>query len=196
MRWLILGLLLCLWFTSSASGRDWLDSDADGVPDLKDACSGTIAGQQVDANGCAKTILTTEISAELTTGLCFKTLNGDFYPASCMPLSSLVVHFDFAKSELLISQRQVLQQVAAWLRTVPVRLLLQGHTDSVGSDQYNQILSLSRAESVKQVLTDEFNFSADRFDVLGAGSQRPIADNQSSSGRALNRRVEFFVFFK
>lgn len=194
MRWLILGLVLCLCFTSSAFGRDWLDSDADGVPDLKDACTGTIAGNKVDASGCAKTILTPERATELTTGLCFKTLNDD-YPVNCTPLSSIVVNFDFAKSELLFSQRQVLQQVAAWLRRVPVRLLLLGHTDTVGSEQYNQILSLSRAVSVKQVLTDEFNLNANRFDVKGAGSQKPIADNQSSNGRALNRRVQFFVIF-
>ncbi|PKG76359.1 OmpA family protein [Shewanella sp. GutCb] len=187
MRWLIFGLLFCLLFTRPTFGRDWLDSDADGVPDRKDACVETNTGQAVDASGCARTVLTTE--------LCLNTLMGDFYPTHCTQLSSNVVKFDFAKSDLLSSQRPVLERVSLWLSKVPVRLLLIGHTDSVGSERFNLTLSLSRANGVKRVLIDEFNFNAKRFDVKGVGDQQPIADNQSRRGRALNRRVEFFVIF-
>ncbi|MFT5788169.1 MAG: OOP family OmpA-OmpF porin [Shewanella sp.] len=195
MRWLIFGLLTCLLFTSGAIGQDWLDSDADGVPDLKDACTGTIAAQKVDARGCTKTTLSIAPETEVATEFCLRMLTGGFYPANCTQLSSNVVQFDFAKSDLLFSQRQVLQRVSTWLSKVPVRLLLIGHTDSVGSEGINQTLSLSRANRVKQALIDEFNLSSNRFDVKGVGSQAPIAENQSSRGRALNRRVEFFVIF-
>ncbi|MCL1057040.1 OmpA family protein [Shewanella gelidimarina] len=187
MRCLISGLLFCLLFAHPALGRDWLDSDADGVPDLKDACAETNTGHAVDASGCARTVLTGE--------LCLNTLTGDLYPAYCTQLSSTAVKFDFAKSDLLSSQRQVLERVSLWLSKVPVRLLLIGHTDSVGSERFNKTLSLSRANSVKRVLVNEFNFSTTRFDVKGVGYQQPIADNKSRRGRALNRRVEFFVIF-
>lgn len=64
-----------------------------------------------------------------------------------------------------------------------------GHTDSTGSDQYNQALSERRAGSVATVLQAE-NVLAERIITVGIGEQRPIADNGSASGRQANRRVE------
>ncbi len=187
MRWLILALWVYTLAAGCAYGRDWQDSDADGVPDKKDACAQSLVGQRVDASGCAR--------LEFATELCLKTVSGGFYPASCTKLSSNIVKFEFAKSELLLSQRAVLERVSLWLAQVPARLLLIGHTDSVGGEVFNQKLSLLRAKSVKQALIDEFDFKPARFDVEGVGSQAPIANNHTDNGRALNRRVEFLVIF-
>ncbi|MCL1093539.1 OmpA family protein [Shewanella kaireitica] len=187
MRWLILVLGVYILAAGSAYARDWHDSDADGVPDKKDACAQSQLGQRVDASGCAY--------KALATTLCLRTITGVFYPASCTQLSSNIVKFEFAKSELLSSQRAVLERISAWLTHVPARLLLVGYTDSIGGEAFNQRLSLLRAKSVKQALITEFDFEPDRFDIKGVGSQAPIANNHTGSGRALNRRVEFFVVF-
>ncbi len=64
-----------------------------------------------------------------------------------------------------------------------------GHTDSTGSDQFNQILSEQRASSVAQYLMSR-QLSAQRFVIRGESKSRPIADNSSEAGRAANRRVE------
>ena len=187
MRWLLLAIGLYMLSSSVALSREWLDSDADGVPDKKDACGQTQLGHNVEASGCARIVLTNY--------LCMKTIAGGFYPATCTQLSSNIVKFDFAKSDLLFSQRAVIERIAEWLNSVSVRLLLVGHTDAIGAEAVNQQLSLMRAAKVKQALIDEFNFAPARFAIDGVGIHSPIADNQSRSGRALNRRVEFYVIY-
>ena len=66
---------------------------------------------------------------------------------------------------------------------------VNGHTDSTGGDQFNQLLSQQRASSVAQYLMSR-QLSAQRFVILGSGSRQPVADNGSAAGRAQNRRVE------
>ncbi len=67
-----------------------------------------------------------------------------------------------------------------------------GHTDSSGSDSYNQVLSERRANSVVQYLVSR-QIRGDRFIPVGAGERHPVADNSSSEGRTLNRRVEITI---
>ncbi len=67
-----------------------------------------------------------------------------------------------------------------------------GHTDSSGSDSYNQVLSERRANSVVQYLVSR-QIRGDRFIPVGAGERHPVADNSSSQGRTLNRRVEITI---
>ena len=67
-----------------------------------------------------------------------------------------------------------------------------GHTDSVGNADYNEELSRQRAESVRQYLLDR-GVAADRVSARGYGELDPIASNETESGRAMNRRVEFRV---
>lgn len=100
------------------------------------------------------------------------------------------VLFDFNKSKLKPESDAVLEQVAAVMKKVPdLRLEVQGHTDGVGSENYNLPLSKARAHSVVVWLTDH-GVASDRLDAHGYGKTRPIASNDTDEGRAQNRRVE------
>jgi hypothetical protein len=69
---------------------------------------------------------------------------------------------------------------------------VEGHTDSVGSDAYNQTLSEKRANSVRQYLVNK-GYPDDKITAVGMGETSPIADNTTKEGRAENRRVEFHL---
>ena len=71
-------------------------------------------------------------------------------------------------------------------------IVVEGHTDSVGAAGMNQALSMRRAEAVRDALVAH-GVEADRVSVAGYGSERPVADNTSSAGRANNRRVEIVI---
>ena len=71
-------------------------------------------------------------------------------------------------------------------------IIAVGHTDSVGSDAYNQKLSVKRAESVKAYLVTK-GIEKNRVYTEGKGEKQPVADNKTSEGRAKNRRVEIEV---
>ncbi len=68
--------------------------------------------------------------------------------------------------------------------------VVEGHTDSVGTDAYNQGLSERRAGAVRDVLVNQYGVESGRVQAVGYGESRPVADNASSDGRAINRRVE------
>jgi len=74
-----------------------------------------------------------------------------------------------------------------------IKVEIGGHTDSGGSEKANLKISEKRALSAKKYLQDKFNISGDRMITKGYGSSKPIADNNTSEGRAKNRRVEFKV---
>lgn len=102
------------------------------------------------------------------------------------------VLFKFNSDEVEEGFRQSLRRLADYLKRPPgfKNLVIEGHTDSVGSEQYNEKLSQRRAESVRKVLLD-FGLPADKVQSIGYGETRPIADNGNFQGRAQNRRVEF-----
>jgi outer membrane protein OmpA-like peptidoglycan-associated protein len=103
------------------------------------------------------------------------------------------VLFQSAKSTLLPSARVKLDQVANALLAIPARnLIVEGHTDSQGSESYNQGLSQRRADAVHDYLVQK-GYPADRIQSLGRGEGNPIADNASPEGRANNRRVEIVI---
>ncbi|MFP3982762.1 MAG: OmpA family protein [Desulfurivibrionaceae bacterium] len=102
----------------------------------------------------------------------------------------LNVEFDFDKSEIRPMFHDEIKKVADFLKTYPhTRALLEGHTDSVGPESYNQKLSLRRARSVRNYLVDELGIDKDRLMVRGAGETEPVADNSSAAGRQRNRRM-------
>ncbi|MEO0086143.1 MAG: OmpA family protein, partial [candidate division WOR-3 bacterium] len=74
-----------------------------------------------------------------------------------------------------------------------IRVEIQGHTDNIGSDAYNQRLSEERAMSVVNQLVQNSGIAAGRLTAIGYGESQPVADNSTEAGRALNRRVEFVV---
>jgi OmpA-OmpF porin, OOP family len=73
-----------------------------------------------------------------------------------------------------------------------VNVVLEGHTDATGDATANKALSLQRAEAVKQMLVTG-GVAADRIEAQGYGQDRPVAENNSDAGRALNRRLELVV---
>jgi outer membrane protein OmpA-like peptidoglycan-associated protein len=100
------------------------------------------------------------------------------------------VLFDFNKSTLQPASDPVLQQILDLLKKNPTQKIeVQGHTDNVGGDAYNQTLSEARAKAIVTWLT-QHGIAADRLTAKGFGKTRPIADNATDAGRAKNRRVE------
>ena len=101
--------------------------------------------------------------------------------------------FDFDKDTLKPEGRQVLDQVAAQVDTLNLETLIAvGHTDSIGSEQYNQGLSERRAASVKNYLVGK-GIASDRIYTEGKGESSPVASNATREGRAQNRRVEIEI---
>lgn len=100
------------------------------------------------------------------------------------------VLFDFNKSTLQPAGDPVLQQILDLLKKNPSQKIeVQGHTDNVGGDAYNQTLSEARAKAIVTWLT-QHGVAAGRLSAKGFGKTRPIADNATDAGRAKNRRVE------
>jgi outer membrane protein OmpA-like peptidoglycan-associated protein len=101
--------------------------------------------------------------------------------------------FRSAESTLMSSAKEKLDQVAKALIAVHARnLIVEGHTDSRGSESYNQGLSQRRADTVRDYLVQK-GYPADRIQARGMGEGSPIADNASPEGRANNRRVEIVI---
>lgn len=103
------------------------------------------------------------------------------------------VTFDVNSYTIKPAFRQTLDTVASSLQTYPDSLIdVYGHTDSTGSDSYNQTLSERRAQAVSNYLTSRGVNSA-RIRWQGFGETAPIADNTTEAGRAMNRRVEIKI---
>jgi outer membrane protein OmpA-like peptidoglycan-associated protein len=137
------------------------DEDGDGVCDPYDKCPGTPAGYRVDADGCPITV----------------TIRMD-------------IKFDFDKAIVKKAYLPEVKKVADFLNAHPgSTAVVEGHTDSIGTDDYNQRLSERRAAAVRNVLVSSFGVSASKVTSVGYGESRPIATNDTSAGRAENRRV-------
>jgi outer membrane protein OmpA-like peptidoglycan-associated protein len=103
------------------------------------------------------------------------------------------VLFDFNKYTLKPEAREKLAKVSGILAAYPnLKLQVEGYTDNIGSDEYNQKLSEQRADSVRAYLVQQ-NVPEDNISAQGYGKTHPIADNSTSSGRAENRRVQMVV---
>ena len=103
------------------------------------------------------------------------------------------VFFDTAKYEIIPEIASGLEQTATTLKANPeVKITIIGHADSVGTDADNQILSVNRAESVKNWLVGK-GIDAKRIKTMGKGESKPVATNDTEAGRAQNRRVELEV---
>lgn len=103
------------------------------------------------------------------------------------------VTFDFGKANLKSQFYPALDNVASTLAQYNQTIVeVSGHTDSVGSDAANQTLSVQRANSVGNYLIGK-GLVRERFEIVGFGETRPVASNDTDSGRALNRRVEIRV---
>ena len=106
-------------------------------------------------------------------------------------LDERALNFDFDKSNVKPQYYELLNNLKDFIEQNNYEVTIVGHTDSVGSNQYNFGLSRRRAESVKAKLL-EFGLSEERIVGIEAmGEEQPIATNETNEGRAQNRRVEF-----
>ena len=105
-------------------------------------------------------------------------------------------NFEFDSTKLRSGEIKKLNEVVSFAEKYnDAQLESSGHTDSTGTEEYNQKLSEGRAESVKAYLVNK-GVSANRIDIVGYGESRPMADNATSEGRELNRRVEICTVLK
>ena len=119
-------------------------------------------------------------------------------PAPQAPVASKVTYaadafFDFDKSVLKPAGKAKLDDLVNKVKGINLEVIIAvGHTDSIGSDAYNQKLSVRRAEAVKAYLVTK-GIEKNRIYTEGKGEKQPIADNATKEGRAKNRRVEIEV---
>ncbi|WLI11493.1 MULTISPECIES: OmpA family protein [Pseudomonas] len=156
------------------------DEDDDGVFDRRDRCPDTPADTPVEHHGCPL----------------------PQYPASVKPVEPPVsevitlngnVLFAYNQSELMPEARSELDSLMVKLQnTDVVSIKVIGHTDSQGSDAYNQKLSERRASSVAAYLLSQ-GLAPNKLTSEGRGESQPVADNDTEEGRAQNRRVELHI---
>lgn len=110
-------------------------------------------------------------------------------------LSDDKVKFGFDTSDLSPEAQAALDDFASKLKgdNKNVYVEIQGHTDNVGSEKYNEELGLLRAESVRRYLNQKQNFPLHRINVISYGETAPVADNKTREGRSQNRRVVLVV---
>ncbi|HVP56466.1 MAG TPA: OmpA family protein [bacterium] len=102
--------------------------------------------------------------------------------------------FDVNKATLRPASQENLAKLATILQKYPdTNILLEGHTDATGTDEYNLELSRERAQSVANYL-GSLNVNPARFTIMGYGESQPIASNDTEEGRQLNRRVEVAIY--
>lgn len=101
--------------------------------------------------------------------------------------------FAFDSDKMLGNFAAVLAELAQHLRAGFRELVVEGHTDSIGSSAYNSKLSLRRANSIKYYLISKYGLDPRKIRAIGYGEKRPIADNGNYQGRQQNRRVEFEI---
>lgn len=140
------------------------DSDGDGVADYLDVCPETPLGTPVDANGCGNALVS---------------LKG--------------VHFKFDSASLTSEAKSILDGALSAIQSNKSQnLQVEGHTDSTGSESYNQNLSQRRAQSVVDYLVSK-GVSSSRLSAIGIGESSPISPNDTPANRAQNRRVEIYA---
>ncbi len=137
-----------------------VDSDGDGVYDKDDKCPATPAGVRVDSQGCPTVM-------------------------------SLYINFATDSSAIAANYNDDLAKAARCINDYPGhQVVISGHTDSTGSEAYNQKLSERRAQAVVDHLARDFKVAKSKMIVHGYGETMPIADNKTKEGRAQNRRVD------
>lgn len=100
--------------------------------------------------------------------------------------------FDSGSANIQARSMGIIRQISQVLQQDPaMKLLIIGHTDSDGDDAANMALSKKRADAVKNTLINIYNVTSDRLQTNGKGESEPVADNNSTDGKAQNRRVEF-----
>lgn len=102
------------------------------------------------------------------------------------------VHFDFDEAVINTTESEKLEQLVGEHGDEILEIVLKGHTDGYGTDDYNETLALERCEAVKQKLL-ALGVKEDQLSIAGFGETRPVATNEDATGRQLNRRVELGI---
>jgi len=106
------------------------------------------------------------------------------------------IFFDFDKTTLRPTSTAELDRLTKMLNDIPtLKIEISGHTDNIGSDQYNENLSEGRAKAVVDYLIDK-GIDRERLTFAGYGESQPIETNDTEEGRQMNRRTEFEVLSK
>ncbi|WP_298266494.1 OmpA family protein [Geobacter sp.] len=109
----------------------------------------------------------------------------------CIPLK---IEFDIDKADIRPEYHEEIGRVADFMKTYPTTTaVIEGHTDNVGTYEYNMDLSRRRADSVVNYLVDKYGIERSRLSAKGYGYTRPIADNATEEGRQKNRRMEAII---
>jgi len=145
------------------------DSDGDGIIDSKDACPNVAGSAEFD--GCPDITVIQEVADKI--------------------IEKLIFGFDEATIDS--KYHEDLDELAQQLtQNKALRLSIAGHTDNIGSREYNKRLSQRRADAVKQYLVEQ-GVSEGRITTSALGQQEPVATNQTDAGRQLNRRVKLVI---
>jgi len=141
------------------------DSDKDGVIDVRDLCANTPRGTDVNNDGCPLTEL-------------------EYFRFN------FAAQFEVGRYQLKNEFHTSLHTLASLLQDNPeTMVLIEGHTDNIGTESFNLTLSQKRAHAIAHALTSVFDISPDRIRAFGYGPNRPIASNETETYRLLNRRV-------
>jgi len=154
------------------------DADSDGILDTEDMCPkepGEANEEDPSKNGCPQYVRRISGSSEIEI--------------------TKQVDFEFDKAVIIPKSYPILDEVVKLLKANPeIKLLsVEGHTDNVGIDEYNERLSALRAEAVVQYLINRGGIAPKRLVSKGWGTRKPKATNDTDEGRAKNRRVEFHI---
>ena len=108
--------------------------------------------------------------------------------------AKLLVEFDFNKAVVKPKYFKEIEKLTDVMKKYPdMQIVVEGHTDNIGSKQYNEKLSQKRAEAIKETMAKQFKIGSARIKAIGYGFAKPVASNKTKEGRQQNRRVEAAV---
>jgi outer membrane protein OmpA-like peptidoglycan-associated protein len=170
------------------------------------ATSATLDGTDVPASGASKDVIpenTTPYIAQVSgpggSALCTATVTVIIPtpPGTLIDRMTLHVNFDFDKTVIKKYDAEELQRAIRFVKKYPHTLVkVEGHTDSIGTEKYNQALSERRAEAVMNFLVKVGGVDPTTISTVGYGELKPIATNETAEGRAENRRAELLILTK
>ena len=180
-----------------------MDGDDDSIPDQVDKCPHTPWGAEVDGSGCSRESAVTRLVRKKADAL---DTDGDgvldpLDKCPQTPQTAIVdekgcwakpdILFDFDSTEIKPQYHSTLGIIIAVLKNNPgLKIEIQGNTDNIGPESYNQMLSEKRAEAVKAFMAAK-GVEPERLETVGFGASRNVASNENDTGRALNRRIDF-----
>ena len=178
------------------------DGDGDGVPDHLDKCPDTPWGPKVDEIGCPKEPVATRLISKKSApdadndgvldplDKCPQTpQTADVDEKGCWAIPDIL--FDFDSNEIKPRYHSALEVIIAVIQKNPgLKIKIQGHTDNMGPESYNQMLSEKRALAVKEYMVKN-GIESERLNAVGFGATQNVASNENDAGRALNRRIDF-----